>query len=239
MALAHELNPEEKFGQLSEESMGLVPYGEVIRDYEPLPDVKWRFGKPNYSKVNKAYVEGRTKRHPEGSLEAVVSKLVKNWEVESHHIADVHQWKTMDVSKFTAALNGGCPASAQVMADIGPYNMLIGETHQYSASSETFETANTKFSNAFPEGYAFEVLEVYTGPPVVSFKWRHFGKFSGTFPNKDGVENRGNGELLTLTGLCTAKVSATLQIESLDVYYNPEHLLGPLTMGASSQPARL
>lgn len=27
------------------------PYGEVIRDYVCPPDVKWRFGKPNYEQV--------------------------------------------------------------------------------------------------------------------------------------------------------------------------------------------
>lgn len=227
MALAGELNVNDQ-GPLSEESFG-KPYGEIIRDYEVMPDVKWRFGKPNYARVNKFYFQHRQKIHPEGSLEAVVSKVVKNWEVESHHIADPKQWKTMDISVFKAALNGGSPASAQLMADIGPYNLLIGETPQYSAAACTFEESNKNFGSVFPEGYAWEVLEVMSGPPMVSFKWRHFGKFSGVYTDKNGMKYQGNGDMLNLYGMCLAKVNDSLVIESLDIYYNPDDLLKPLT----------
>lgn len=87
MALSHG----EQLGSLSEESQGTVE--ETIRDYEPAPGTPWRFGLPNYAVVNKAYFEHRSKRHAAGSLEAVVEKLVKNWEVESHHISDIKFWK--------------------------------------------------------------------------------------------------------------------------------------------------
>eukprot|EP00933_Yihiella_yeosuensis_P055269 TRINITY_DN53_c0_g1_i10.p1 TRINITY_DN53_c0_g1~~TRINITY_DN53_c0_g1_i10.p1 ORF type:complete len:250 (-),score=63.92 TRINITY_DN53_c0_g1_i10:605-1354(-) len=232
MALAHELNPKDNKGSLSDESKGMN-YSELIRDYEPLPDTVWRFGKPNYAKVNQYYFQHRTMHHPEGSLEAVVSKLVKNWEVESHHIADIHQWQTMDITKFKAGLNGGCPASAQLMADIGPYNMLLGETQDYSGSKHTFLSSNTVFSATFPEGFAWECLEVYSGPPLVSFKWRHFGKFSGVFTDKTGKQHAGNDKELNLYGLCNAKVNAELKIESLDVYYNPDDMIKPLMTNIS------
>jgi hypothetical protein len=227
MSMMHEMNPAETTGDLSDASRG-GPWGEIIRDYQPEPDTKWRFGKPNYERVNKAYFQGRSKIHKEGSLEAVVSKVVKNWEVESHHIADVKQWKTM-TPDLKAALNGGVPINAQMMADVGPYNFLIGDTPLYAGSQQTFETSNTIFSNAFPEGYAWEVLEVLAGPPNVTFKWRHFGKFCGTYTDRQGKKHTGNGEILNLYGLCIAKVTETLVIESLDVYYSPSDLLTPLT----------
>jgi len=230
MALAHEMNVKDQ-GPLSDESKGLA-YGEMIRDYEAVPGVQWRFGKPNYARVNKLYFQHRTKHHAEGSLESIVNKLVKNWEVESHHIASPHQWKTMDITKFKAAVNGGCPASAQLMADIGPYNLLIGEHQAYSSSACTFEESNRNFGATFADGYAWECLEVLSGPPTVTFKWRHFGKFSGVFTDKNGVQHKGNGEILNLIGLCIAKVSADLKIESLDIYYNPGDLIDPLTKGA-------
>jgi len=228
MALAHELNKADNKGNLGEESSG-VRFGEVIRDYQPLPDVTWRFGRPNYARVNETYFQHRTKLHAEGSLEAVVSKIVKNWEVESHHIAEPHQWKTMDVSKFKAAVNGGCPANAQVMADIGPYNLLLGETKDYSGSSQSFEDSNKTFSATFTEGFAWEVLEVYSGPPNVVFKWRHFGPYTGTFTDKTGKQYKGNGEMFNLIGMCLAKVNEKIVIESLDIYYNPEDMIRPLT----------
>mmetsp|Transcript_111249 Transcript_111249/g.314903 ORF Transcript_111249/g.314903 Transcript_111249/m.314903 type:complete len:272 (+) Transcript_111249:57-872(+) len=228
MALIQELDPNDKKGSLSKESTGVEPYKELIRDYEPDPDVVWRFGKPNYSTVNKAYFQHRSMQHPEGSLEAVVSKLVKNWEVESHHIADVHQWKTMDITKFKAALNGGCPCSAQLMADIGPYNMLIGEHQHYSSKAHSFLDSNTQFGHTFTEGFAWEVLQVLSGPPTVTFKWRHFGKYTGEFTDKVGHKHKGNGDMVNIIGLCIAKVNDALKIESLDIYYSPDDLLGPL-----------
>mmetsp|Transcript_96790 Transcript_96790/g.242799 ORF Transcript_96790/g.242799 Transcript_96790/m.242799 type:complete len:269 (-) Transcript_96790:89-895(-) len=238
MAIATELVVTDQ-GPLSEESSG-KPYGEIIRDYEALPGTQWRFGKPNYARVNKAYFQGREKIHPEGSLESVVNKLVKNWEVESHHIADPKQWKTMDISKFKAALNGGAPVDAKIMAEVGPYNMLIGETPEYSASALSFEDSNKIFGSTFTEGFAWECLEVLSGPPTVAFRWRHFGKFTGTYTDKKGNKYQGNGAMVNVIGMCIAKVNDQLIIESLDVYYNPEDLLKPLTtmvkMGDGERP---
>lgn len=231
MAMVQELdiNVQDK---LSDESKGAT-YGEMIREYDPVDGVKWRFGTPNYARVNKLYFEHRSMQHPAGSLEDVVNKLVKTWEVESHHIADINQWKTMDITKFKAALNGGAPATAQVMADIGPYNLLIQEHSQYSGGAQTFESANTIFSSAFTEGFAWECLEVLSGPPTVTFKWRHFGKFTGTYTDKQGNKYNGNGDMINVIGLCIAKVSDTLKIESLDVYYNPDDMLKPLTAASA------
>eukprot|EP00931_Biecheleriopsis_adriatica_P067200 TRINITY_DN41388_c0_g1_i1.p1 TRINITY_DN41388_c0_g1~~TRINITY_DN41388_c0_g1_i1.p1 ORF type:complete len:264 (-),score=74.18 TRINITY_DN41388_c0_g1_i1:241-1032(-) len=228
MALAHELNPADNKGNLSEESSGTT-FGEMIRDYQPMEGVTWRFGKPNYARVNKTYFQHRAKPHQEGSLEAVVSKIVKNWEVESHHIDDIHKWQTMDITKFKAAVNGGCPVGAQVMADVGPYNMLLGETKDYSGSAHTFASSNQVFSSTFTEGFAWECLEVFSGPPNVLFKWRHFGPYTGTFTDKSGKQYKGNGEMFNLIGMCMAKVNEKLVIESLDIYYNPEDMIRPLT----------
>jgi len=214
-------------GPLSDESKGLT-HGELIRDYEPLPTSVWRWGKPNYAGVNKTYFQHRTMVHAEGSLESVVTKIVKNWQVESHHIADIHQWQTMDISKFKAALNGGCPCSAQLLADVGHSNMLLGETKNYSAAGNSFETSNKVFGAAFPEGFAWEVLEVFSGPPTVSFKWRHFGKYNGTFTDKAGKQYKGDGDMFNLIGLCLARVNEELKLESLDIYYNPEDMIVPL-----------
>lgn len=237
MAIAHELNPAEVTGLLSDESKGIA-WGENIRDYDPQPDTKWRFGKPNYARVNAAYFKHRAKNHKDGTLESVVSKIVKNWEVESHHISDVNQWKTMDVKNFTIAVNGGPACNAQLMADEGPYNLLMGEMPKYSAKANTFDSSNSIWGKTFPDGFAFEVLEVLAGPPTVTFKWRHFGEFTGEYVDKDGVAHKGTGEMINLIGLCIAKVSESLQITSLDVYYNPEDLVTPLVAKSMSEGDR-
>eukprot|EP00913_Durusdinium_trenchii_P009750 g9158.t1 len=198
---------------LSDESKG-VTQGEVIRDYEPAHGAnhgriswKWRFGRPDYATVNKL--------------------LMKNWDVESRHIASTHHWHTMDVSNLKAAINGGCPFNAQLLSDMSHANVLtqaqIGETTEYSSKASNAEAAQQNFAAAFPEGFAWEVLEVFSGPPNVTFKWRHFGKMCGTFKDKQGkdswqtLEHKGNGEMLNIIGLCIAKVTEDLKIESVDV----------------------
>jgi len=226
MALVSELDIKNQ-GPLTDESRGKD--GEVIRDYDPDAGVNWRFGKPNYARVNKFYFEHRSKVHEASSLEAIVQKVVKNWEVESHHIADPGQWKTMDSKAFKASVNGGPTVDAAKMAEIGPYNMLVGDNAHYSGSTMTFEQANTLFSTVFPEGYAFEVLQVHSGPPNVAFTWRHFGRMSGTFTDKRGCEFAGNGEISELYGMCVAKVDEKLVIKELEVYYDPHSLLRDVT----------
>lgn len=238
MALAHELNPEETTGVLSDESKG-VPWGETIRDYDPLPDTIWRFGKPNYAKVNAAYFKNRSKAHEAGTLESVVNKLVKNWEVESHHVADVKQWKTMETSGFKISLNGGPKVDAETMAHEGPYNLLVGETPEYAAQLNTFLDSNKIWSKTFPDGFAWECLEVLSGPPTVTFKWRHFGEFTGEFVDKDGITHKGTGELVSFIGICIATVTEALQITGLDIYYNPQDLITPLVAKARAENAKL
>jgi len=234
MAVFQELDKSVETGSLSDESKGAT-FGEVIRDYEPLPETKWRFGKPNYATVNKFYFENRVMKHPEGSLESVVTKIVKNWEVESHHIADPNQWKTMDTPSFKIAVNGGKTANAQLMAEEGPYNLLMGESPMYSSKQNTFETSNQLWSRTFPEGFAWECIEVLSGPPTVTFRWRHFGVFSGEFVDKSGCIHKGNGQLVSVLGLCIAKVTDELKVTSLDVYYNPEDLIRPLLLNSMAE----
>ena len=49
------------------------------------PGIQWREGKPDFTQVNKAYLEGRTRIHRDGSLEKIVEDLVKSWEMEASH----------------------------------------------------------------------------------------------------------------------------------------------------------
>ena len=62
--------------------------GIVYREYSN-PGVKWRRGKaPDYKQVDKTYLAGRKTILTADSLELAVTKVVKNWEVESHHVPD-------------------------------------------------------------------------------------------------------------------------------------------------------
>ena len=67
------------------------------RQYMDEPGIKWRKGKPDFTKVNRAYLEGRTRKHKEGSLEKIVEDLVKTWEMEASHKTRIEVTKVFSV----------------------------------------------------------------------------------------------------------------------------------------------
>jgi hypothetical protein len=54
---------------------------------------------------------------------------------------------------------------------MGTYNALIGDTELYKASESDFSDSHKLFKRAMGT-FSWEVLEVYSGPPTVAFKWR-------------------------------------------------------------------
>jgi hypothetical protein len=94
--------------------------------------------------------------------------------------------------------------AAEETLRIGSYNALLKsslpkEFQYYKADEETFESSHDAFRSALPRGFAWEVLSVYSGPPVISFKFRHWGFFEGPFkghaPTEEKVEFYGFGIL--------------------------------------------
>jgi hypothetical protein len=239
MAMNCDFNKSDQDKNLSSESRGRN--GEVIRDYMIKDGAKWRWGRPNYARVNEMYFTNRTKQPVAGSPEELVTKVVKNWEVDSHHLADAKDWVTIDNSKFMISVNCGKKFSAQEFADIGPYNMLLQDMSKgYDMKlNPGAEGANSFWSNVFTQGFAWECLEVYSGPPKVSFKWRHFGKYSGTYQDAEGNRYKGDGQIFNLYGHCVATVNANAIIEDIEVFYNPDDMIKNLMKPElMSEPAK-
>ena len=68
----------------------------------------------------------------------------------------------------------------------GGYNSFLQtdlpkELRVYDPEEETAESANNVFLTAFPRGFALEVLEVYSGPPRIAYKFRHWAYMEGPF----------------------------------------------------------
>lgn len=63
--------------------MSLPPYAVdnkyVLKQTDT--DIKWRHGKPDYSKTIALYTREKTANHKPESLEEIVENIVKNWEV--------------------------------------------------------------------------------------------------------------------------------------------------------------
>ncbi|XP_010464676.1 PREDICTED: pathogen-related protein-like [Camelina sativa] len=75
-------------------------------------------------------------------------------------------------------------------------------------------------------GFAWEVLSVYSGPPVIAFKFRHWGYFEGTFKG-----HAPTGEMVQFLGLGVLKVDESLRAEEIEIYYDPGELFGGLLKG--------
>ena len=71
-------------------------------------------------------------------------------------------------------MNGGPPQTGEHMLTVGTYNALIEPNEFYCPMRSTFDASHKTFKRMMPT-FAWEVLEVYSGPPKVAFKWRHWG----------------------------------------------------------------
>jgi hypothetical protein len=60
------------------------------------------------------------------------------------------------------------------MLKVGTYNAIITSNEYYCPMRTDNSTSHKTFKRMMPT-FAWEVLEVYSGPPKVAFKWRHWG----------------------------------------------------------------
>lgn len=71
-----------------------------------------------------------------------------------------------------------------------------------------FEQSHDEFKSAFPGGFAWEVTEVLNGPPNVTFRWRHWGQYTGPYA---GFQH--TNETIEMYGMAIARVNDQLQIQ--------------------------
>jgi SnoaL-like polyketide cyclase len=128
--------------------------------------------------------------------------------------------------KFRTRVNGGPWADAAAIAERGSYNILIGDNAYYAADQENFDSSHDIFHAAFPGGFFWEVLDVLSPPPVVSFKWRHWGRFEGDYQGFAA-----NGKTIELFGVSIARCSDDLRLVEVEHFYDNSQFLSQLTGG--------
>ncbi|BAB77741.1 SnoaL-like polyketide cyclase [Anabaena sp. FACHB-709] len=199
-------------------------------------DVQWRYQTPpDYSRSKENLANESTRNHLEGTLEAIVQNLVRTFEMEVSFKTDPQQWLSIVNDQFRVSTNGGAEFTAEDVSAQGTYNLFMADSEHYKASQESFESSAKLFHTTFPQGFPWEVLEVYSGPPTVTFKWRHWGHFQGAY--KDYAPT---GETIEIIGLSVAHVTDDLKIISLEHYFDNTLFLDKLTGGgkqANSKPA--
>jgi hypothetical protein len=190
-------------------------------------DVEWRYGqKPDYTRSNEKLAAESIQNHPENSLERLVQNLVRAFDIEANFKTNPAQWLTVVQDKFRMSTNGGNVYTITDLINSGTYKLLIGNNKHYKASEENFETSTNLFHTAFPEGFLWEVIEIYSAPPSIVFKWRHWGNFNGAY--KDYAPT---GETIEIIGTSVVHLSDDLKILSLEHYYDNTKFLDKLTSG--------
>ncbi|KAB1220942.1 Pathogen-related protein [Morella rubra] len=190
---------------------------------EEVKNIKWRFGgPPDYS------------IWPPGSLEEKVQNLVKTWEMEFFHKTSLDDFKTMDPKKYTLSLNGRKAINLEEIGKLGGgYNPLLQTSlpekfRSYNPDKETSESSHRAFTTTFPRGFALEVLQVYSGPPVIVYKFRHWGYMEGPFKG-----HAPTGDIVEFYGMAIFEVDEQMKVIKVEFFYDPGELLGGLLKGAS------
>lgn len=192
---------------------------------------EWRYQTPpDYTRSKENLAKESICNHPEGSLEAIVQNLVRTFEMEVSFKSNPQQWLAVVQDKFRVSTNGGQEFTATDVYTQGTYNTFMADSEHYKASEETFESSAKLFHSTFPQGFPWELLEVYSGPPVVTFKWRHWGHFRG--PYKDFAPT---GETVEIVGMSVACVTDDLKIISLEHYFDNNLFLEKLTAGGKME----
>ncbi|KAK6598462.1 hypothetical protein H4I95_09072 [Botrytis cinerea] len=181
-------------------------------------DAKWRYNQPpDYTNTRRFWAQTKTQSHTAASLPSLVENLVKNWEVEASFKTDMSDWRTVDHPNFTFSVNGSAPITGEYMLKVGTYNAIIPSNEYYSPEKSDFSSSHKTFKRMMPT-FAWEVLEVYSGPPTVSFKWRHWGIMKNDYV---GVNDKGekvtitsHGGTIDIQGVGIAKVDSAIANKS-------------------------
>jgi hypothetical protein len=109
---------------------------------------------------------------------------VKNWEIEASFKKHLSDWRTI-APGFTFSLNGRHVQEAQHIVEVGTYNAMVPHPNRfYNPDLVDFEKSHMTFKAMMPT-FAWEVIEVYSGPPRAVFKWRHWGEMKNDYVGWD------------------------------------------------------
>lgn len=200
-------------------------------DYLTNPDAvsgdsaNWRNGRaPDYSNTRRVWAQTKKANHVSGSLPQLVENLVKNWEVEASFKTNLNDWRTIDKPNYSFAINGGPPQTGEHMLRVGTYSAIIEANEYYDPERMNLEKSHKTFKRMMPT-FAWEVLEVYSGPPTVAFKWRHWGvmkeDYVGYNSKGDKVTAKAHGGTIEIFGITVATVDDKVRLQKVETWFDP------------------
>ncbi|CAK9324354.1 unnamed protein product [Citrullus colocynthis] len=214
---------------MRDEETRIVPDKYRVSLHLEDPTTQWRYGNPpNYETVNKLFEDGRTKVWPKESLEETVQNIIKSVQMEFAYKTRLQDFKAINTQKCNIFVNGREGLPGEEILKLGGINALLknslpDELHYFKVEEETQESAYNDFKTCFPRGFAWEVIQVYSPPPLIAYKFRHWGFFEGPYKNYPPT-----GELVQFYGMGTLKVDESMKVEEAHIYYDPAELFGGL-----------
>lgn len=165
--------------------------------------------------------------------------------------------KVRAVSFLTIELSGKEKANtclstgALHMSKVGTYNAVIPPNEFYSSEHSDFNSSHKTFKRMMPT-FAWEVLEVYSGPPVIAFKWRHWGEMKADYvgfneyeldsryyetmnvqltlcSEGERVTAKAHGGKIDFSGMTIARLTPEYKIKALEVWYDPLEMFRQIT----------
>jgi hypothetical protein len=219
----------------------------VARDHAASKGWQW-----NNKSDKLTHLTGKKMDHAAGSLPQLVENLVKNWEVEASFKPRLEDWRTIDHANYTFAINGGPPQTAEHMLKVGTYNAIITPNEFYSPENSDFASSHKTFKRMMPT-FAWEVLEVYSGPPTVAFKWRHWGTMKNDYVGfNEWVEKaacystwpiltsrskgrkitaKAHGGIIDIQGVTVATVDEVVRLQAVDTWFDPLEMFRQIAPG--------
>jgi len=186
---------------------------------------KWRLGhEPNYDEVNAKYLLQKSMKHSPESLEKAVENIVKSWEAEIQHKLMPEQIDSIDQEYFSMQTNNKTAFKIQDIIQRGTYCCLL-EGVEHPCQNMDFEESNEYFGERFKTGFAWEVLKVFSGPPKVTFSWRHWAHMN---TNSLEEEMDGKGKLIELFGFTRASTSEDGRLQDIEVYFDQEKFIADI-----------
>nr|CAD1834027.1 unnamed protein product [Ananas comosus var. bracteatus] len=187
-------------------------------------NTRWRHGSPpTYDLVNLLFEQERTKRKRCKTLSNLGDGAVAQDPAPGLQIHQSEQFPALRQRRKAA--DGRGDAGGRQLQRAAPERAAGGAAVLQSGRRDVRVVARG-VPDGVPRGFAWEVTQVYAGPPTVVCKFRHWGYMEGPFKG-----HAPTGEMVQFHGVAVLTVDEELRVEEVEIYYDPGEFLAGLIKG--------
>lgn len=172
-------------------------------------------------------------------MEDRISNLMKNWDKELNFKPNQRQWVTIVPENFFMIINGGKRLLLPEILQLGSYNMFLGNSEFYSKKYINASTADMTFRTTLRSGFALEVLKVYSPPPKVTFRFRHWGHMTGPLrcPMRNGtwLDVPPHGAKVEFFGSTVLHLNERYQVMGVENTFRGDSLMEQMVLGTGNE----